>query len=599
MKQTSQHPRFFRMTREVIQVWKYSGRSFLLFEFVFKLLTITLFGPFFFVMFHKILALGGFQSVANQDLLRFLISPYGLLSLLILCPFAFVLIYAEFAVLIYLAYYGIQRTRISIKSILLLVVTRFPKLWGLGFIGGAFYLILLFPLFSEGIGASLLPGLRIPGFITGELSKTTLGTLALTLFLACVVILNILFIYALPILVLEPFSKFSKVFRKSIRLFWESKWVLIRTVLEWLFVSLFLLFITIILLIGTVMAGITFYKREFSTLEINFAFSSAFYGLTLLSTPLFTTVITCLYARYADQKDIQVPLKSVDKEVKEGQERNKSFVRRHVNKLLTSGLVLVLGWGIAAVWTDWGEQQEDWLIMAHRGDVRSGIENTMEAFEGAIRAGADYIELDVLQTGDGKLAVIHDQNLKRLSGKNVNVYDLTLEELQQITLKQGGFSGKIPSLDEVLDKLPKRIKLNIELKTHGYEHNYVDTFVETLRRHHVENNRIIVQSLEYDLVGQVKKLVPELKVGYIIFATFADLGRFNADFYVVEESFVNARRIASAKLAGKPIFVWTINTEEAVERYYTLGVDGIITDITAEARAVIRDLKEPVNRELP
>ncbi|MDT2194407.1 glycerophosphodiester phosphodiesterase family protein [Paenibacillus larvae] len=151
-----------------------------------------------------------------------------------------------------------------------------------------------------------------------------------------------------------------------------------------------------------------------------------------------------------------------------------------------------------------GEQQEDWLIMAHRGDVRSGIENTMEAFEGAIRAGADYIELDVLQTGDGKLAVIHDQNLKRLSGKNVNVYDLTLEELQQITLKQGGFSGKIPSLDEVLDKLPKRIKLNIELKTHGYEHNYVDTFVETLRRHHVENNRIIVQSLEYDLVGQVK-----------------------------------------------------------------------------------------------
>lgn len=184
MKQTSQHPRFFRMTREVIQVWKYSGRSFLLFEFVFKLLTITLFGPFFFVMFHKILALGGFQAVANQDLLRFLISPYGLLSLLILCPFAFVLIYAEFAVLIYLAYYGIQRTRISIKSILLLVVTRFPKLWGLGFIGGAFYLILLFPLFSEGIGASLLPGLRIPGFITGELSKTTLGTLALTLFLA-------------------------------------------------------------------------------------------------------------------------------------------------------------------------------------------------------------------------------------------------------------------------------------------------------------------------------------------------------------------------------------------------------------------------------
>nr|WP_237088690.1 glycerophosphoryl diester phosphodiesterase membrane domain-containing protein [Paenibacillus larvae] len=171
MKQTSQHPRFFRMTREVIQVWKYSGRSFLLFEFVFKLLTITLFGPFFSVMFHKILALGGFQAVANQDLLRFLISPYGLLSLLILCPFAFVLIYAEFAVLIYLAYYGIQRTRISIKSILLLVVTRFPKLWGLGFIGGAFYLILLFPFSVRGLEHLYYPGFGFPVLLRGNSVK--------------------------------------------------------------------------------------------------------------------------------------------------------------------------------------------------------------------------------------------------------------------------------------------------------------------------------------------------------------------------------------------------------------------------------------------
>lgn len=602
MKLTSKHPRFFRMTREVMQVWKYSGRSFLLFEFIFKLLTLTLFGPFLSVIFRKMLDLGGYQAVANLDLVQVLLSPYGLLNLLVLCPLAFILIYAEFAVLIYLAYYGRQKVKISVRSILMLVIKRFPKLWGLGFFGAAFYLIFLFPFFSDGIGASLLPGLKIPGFITGELSKTMLGTLALTLFLACVVILNILFIYALPILVLEPFNKFSRVFRKSINLFWQSKWVLIRTMFEWFIVSLFFLLAAIILLVATMFLFLLLNKREFSLLEINFIFSSAFYGLTLLATPLFITIITCLYVRYSDPKDIRVPsYKCVQGEDNKNLEEHKNFVYRHFNKLVTFVLVLVLvlGWGIAAVWTSWGEPKKDWLIMAHRGDIRSGVENTMEAFEGAVQAGADYIELDVLQTKDGKLAVIHDKNLKRLSGNNVNVYELTLDELQKITLVQNGFSGKIPSLDEVLEQLPERIKLNIELKTHGYEQNYVDTFVETLHHHNVKKNRIIVQSLEYDLVKQVKQLVPELKVGYIIFATFADLGRFHADFYVVEESFATARRITSAKLAGKPIFVWTVNTEEAVERFYTLGADGIITDISAKARAVIQDLKEPFSRESP
>jgi glycerophosphoryl diester phosphodiesterase len=87
-------------------------------------------------------------------------------------------------------------------------------------------------------------------------------------------------------------------------------------------------------------------------------------------------------------------------------------------------------------------------VLAHRGFIQGGLENTLPALQAAARAGADRVEFDVLETKDGKFVVMHDTNLQRLAGKNPNVKDLTQDELTKITVRAGGMEAKIPSLEE-------------------------------------------------------------------------------------------------------------------------------------------------------
>lgn len=600
MKSSKPRPKRLRFafTREMLQVWKHALQPFLLFELVYKLLTIVVFVPVLSILFNKILDWGNLNALANFDLLRFVFSRYGLISIVVMAPIAFLLIYTEFAVLIYIAYYGTLGKTARVRAVLQQVLIRLPRVWRFGTFGTILYLLLLFPLLDVGFGASLLPGIQIPNFITGELLKTTSGAVLLTAVGIIILILNLISIYALPILVLERSNRFWPAMKKSARLFWRSKWSLIKVMIEWGLLIVIAGFLIVAVIVGGVLLiAYESLNEGWTGFLLSTLVSIGLYGISFLFTPLFISFVTCLYRRYSNPQDIDPSLRKLDRQASLRGPRSRLFIQRNKSKLVSFLLVVVVAvaWGITTVWNTLGEPPDEFVIMAHRGDIRSGVENTMDAFEGAIRAEADLIELDLLQTKDGKLAVIHDTNLKRLAGRNVNVYDLTLEELTKIPLRENGFEGYVSSFEDVLQAMQGRIRLNVELKTHGFEdEHYVETFVDTVRKLHAEQD-IIVQSLDYDIVQRVKELAPELEVGYVIFATLAPkLQSFQADFFVIEETFVNAGRIASAKLAGRPLYVWTVNSTDAVQHFYTLGVDGIITDIASDARQVINELMDPI-----
>src|SRR5690554_4928380 len=93
-------------------------------------------------------------------------------------------------------------------------------------------------------------------------------------------------------------------------------------------------------------------------------------------------------------------------------------------------------------------------IWAHRGSSHQYIENTLAAFKQAIDDGSDGIELDVQRTKDGKLVVIHDENLKRLTGDTGFVWEMTWKELQQLSLKPSKIvSASNKSLDTAIPSL--------------------------------------------------------------------------------------------------------------------------------------------------
>jgi len=107
-------------------------------------------------------------------------------------------------------------------------------------------------------------------------------------------------------------------------------------------------------------------------------------------------------------------------------------------------------------------------IVAHRGSSTFAPENTIAAFELAVRQQANGIELDANLTKDGEIVVIHDTEVDRTTNSHGRVLSMTLKEIK--TLDAGSYfdpafsNEKIPTLEEVFEAFGRKIMINIEIK---------------------------------------------------------------------------------------------------------------------------------------
>ena len=105
-------------------------------------------------------------------------------------------------------------------------------------------------------------------------------------------------------------------------------------------------------------------------------------------------------------------------------------------------------------------KDRDVAVIAHRGGGLLFPENTISAFKGVQKLGVDAVECDVQLTMDGKLAVMHDPNLKRMAGIDKRISEVTSDDIKKIILLN---NEKIPMLDELIKDVDTR--LIIELKS--------------------------------------------------------------------------------------------------------------------------------------
>src|SRR5262249_20771464 len=107
-------------------------------------------------------------------------------------------------------------------------------------------------------------------------------------------------------------------------------------------------------------------------------------------------------------------------------------------------------------------------VTAHRGHARAAPENTLSAMRKAIESGADYAEMDVQLTSDGKIVLLHDRDLKRVAGDSRRLDELSYDEVRQLDVGRWfdpAFSGeRVPTLAEVINLCRGKIRMNIELK---------------------------------------------------------------------------------------------------------------------------------------
>ncbi len=157
-------------------------------------------------------------------------------------------------------------------------------------------------------------------------------------------------------------------------------------------------------------------------------------------------------------------------------------------------------------------------IFAHRGASGHFPENTMLAFEKAIEAGADGIELDVQLTKDGRIVVIHDEKLNRTTTAAGFVKDTAYDVIRSATAsanrKEEYGDVKVPLLSDVLSWAEKAdFLINIELKNSVFRYEGMEEKVlEQIKRFGIEE-RIILSSFNHESLALCSRLAPEIERG--------------------------------------------------------------------------------------
>ncbi len=220
---------------------------------------------------------------------------------------------------------------------------------------------------------------------------------------------------------------------------------------------------------------------------------------------------------------------------------------------------------------------DNFIIFAHRGARALEPENTLRAFAKALELGATWIELDVYLV-EGRLVVIHDKDLSRTTDGRGKVTQSSLEYLRSLDAGKG---EKIPFLEEVLDLVDRRARINIEIKARGTAAAVAD-LIEGYVKKGWEYDDFLVSSFRHSEIRRFKKICPAVRTGALIkkprrlglgFARRAQAWSINISLEYVSPPFIQR-----AHTCGYPVFVYTVNTPADIRRLREWGADGIFSD---------------------
>jgi glycerophosphoryl diester phosphodiesterase len=300
----------------------------------------------------------------------------------------------------------------------------------------------------------------------------------------------------------------------------------------------------------------------------------------------FSLGSSCAYAADGRAAAARLPEPFVGEVTIEGRRWRVSF--RAFAALLVGAVVFATGLAYLAMRTDWTDRQV--TIFAHRGAAAEAPENTLAAFRLAGTQHTDYVELDVQESSDGVVVVVHDNDLMKIGGSPLKIWETTAEQLRAVDIGSSfnpSFSAeRVPTLADALAACKGVSRVDIELKDYGHNERLEERVVELVEAAGMESN-IVTMSLSRDMVAKMKRLRPGWTSGLLTAKAVGDLTGVPADFLAVEKATATRRFIRTAHRAGKPVYVWTVDDPANMIRMLGLGVDGLITNRPGVAREVL------------
>ncbi|MCT3023617.1 glycerophosphodiester phosphodiesterase [Pediococcus pentosaceus] len=562
-----------------LKTYRYIFKHIFSYIWLFIASTVAVYGiliPIFTLIGSIMLRLARVRYISNTNLIE-IISQHPVLDLgLILLILAVIVAIYWQVTFLFLGTMQINYgKKLTIDSLLRLSVQRvrktfFRSVWFL-----LIYCILILPFGGLGFSTPLLNKIRIPSFLV-DYFLTENRPLLLVMILLYVVTfyLGIRLFLVLPLIILGKRNAHTAV---------KQSWQITKINFKPIVLRLVLLFATTIVVIIAgqllVLGEQTLFDRMTPT---GVAFLAASVNLILIEFFMFLSSIA------AGAGSLMIMTEYLD-----GDQRFTAHTHRLSDQLqelsynvgnqrwirIIAGLLVIGGIGFNSLYLT-GFFSDTPITISHRGvNAKNGVQNTIESLKNTSRLHPDFIEIDIHETKDHQFVLMHDENLKNLTGVDKAPHQLTLKQLTKLTAHENGSSAKIASLDDYMDAAEKlKQPLLIEFKTTKYDDPKVVERFNAKYGQRILKNHDQVHSLDYDAVEKLKELNPKLTVGYILPFNFIGVPQSSANFYTMEYSTLNNSFLLTAELTGRKVYAWTVNSDDAMARLNFMGVDGIITD---------------------
>ncbi|WP_277213274.1 glycerophosphodiester phosphodiesterase [Ruminococcus callidus] len=581
--------------RRLTAHWK----PLILFEILWKLVTLLVIAPACAGLIQLAIHLAKLKYLTTSNLLQFLRSPWTILLLAVLLLLAALYTLFEIAaVCTCFRQSRFQKVRTTlgrmVRSGLQSVLHFFRG-------GGPFlvlHLLVLIPLMQFSATSGIFTAMGIPDFLAYYMTKKEflLPIYVVAIILCC--LLSVRWVFS-SVLFTQNQCSYRSARATSVQLVRGRFWQTFFSVLVWnccYFAALlvFLCMITVVVLMVIRATGSNDLIMSQAMRILKLLIQIVLWSFSFFATPICMAHLTALL----EKRCVQMPEVVLPEPVPLSRSA-KPFRRSTAVLTACCFTVAALGLNLSYVYSVFTGKANFRLalfqnptVMAHRGLSADAPENTLYAFSDAISVGADFIELDVQQTRDGVLVVMHDSNLKRTTGVNKDIWDVDYADIQN--LDAGSWfdpayaNARIPTLEETLQFVDKRAKLNIEIKPTKHGSDTLEQDVAELITRYQYTDACYVTSFSYGSLKKVKEANPEIRTGYLMSVAYGQFYSLKyADAFSLNKVFVTSQVVNAAHQQGKQIVAWTVNGMSEVRSLCNLHVDSIITDDPVMVQNVI------------
>lgn len=570
-------------------------KKIIIFEAIYKLSTLAIFTPVLVELVKVALKLSGINYLTNARFFDFLFKPTTI-AILFLAMLVFALVsLMEMSALTYCYNISYNGGNASVADMIKAGAGAAIRLIGPYNAYMILFVLMLIPVTHMGAISGYITSMQIPVFIIEYIKLKKIALFVVTCMMVLLSILVIRWINVLNYYTTEKMN-FKNARKASENLNRYRYFGLIMGFIIWQGLILVLLFSSYALITFVITKTLKFILKKKLAYTISLYSAKIIYQIWSAIYFCMIVPLTCAFLSgyfFARKKrvkeEIVIPVMPGEKRYSESK-----FKRRLSVIVLISAIL-----NIVYINFDFGifrgsanvQLLNKTLIAAHRGYSSEAPENTIPAFEEAISNMSDYVELDVQETKDGKIVVLHDSNLKRVAGINKNIWNLNYADIADVDVGSWfseDFVGvTIPTLEEVMEMAKGRLKLNIEIKLTGHEKNIEKSVVKIIEKYGMEND-CVVTSFQAKALKKVKEANPDIQTGYILHVAYGDFSSLDyADALSVNYSFATELLIDEAHSTGKKVYVWTVNTSEAINNMINNGADMIITDDPVLAKETI------------